>query len=81
MAERSLEEKKEKFKEIAEKRMDKAIKGISLLGNLSRKYDYEYSEEDIEAMINALNREVQGVKKRFDEEMGKSMKGVFSFGE
>lgn len=80
MAEKTIEEKKAKFKEIAEKRMDKALKGISLLGNLSRKYDYEYSEEDVDAMIGALEKEIHAVKKRFDEEMGKQPKGVFSFG-
>ena len=54
------------FKEIAQKRTTNAIKSIALIGNLSNKRDYEYTEEEVTQILNALTQAINDVKKRFE---------------
>ena len=56
-----------KFVELAEKRMTKALKDIHLIGNLSNKNNYQYTSEDAKKMIAALENAVKNIKKKFDE--------------
>ncbi|EIF51375.1 hypothetical protein [Sulfurovum sp. AR] len=58
---------RDKFVELAEKRVTKALKDIHLIGNLSNKNNYEYTEVDYKKIINALDNAVKNVKKRFEE--------------
>ncbi|MCF1458826.1 MAG: hypothetical protein LPH21_15125 [Shewanella sp.] len=55
-----------KFVELAEKRVSRAIKDIRLIGNLSNKSNYSYSEDDVKKIIKALRSEVDALKSRFD---------------
>lgn len=59
---------REKFIELAEKRVNKAIKAIRLVGNLSNKSNYKYEMEDAQKIIKALDREVRDLKARFTSE-------------
>ena len=61
-------DKKANFKRIAEARTNKIIESISLLGNLSNTSYYEYSREQIDAMFNAIQEELDNQKKRFSEQ-------------
>ena len=55
-----------KFVELAEKRVSKAIKDIRLIGNLSNKSNYSYGAEDVKKIIRALDLEVKKLKQRFE---------------
>ncbi|MDD2902711.1 MAG: hypothetical protein PHU44_09795 [Syntrophales bacterium] len=55
-----------KFVELAEKRVSKAIKDIRLIGNLSNKSNYSYTNEDVQKIIKALEGEVKKLKQRFN---------------
>lgn len=55
-----------KFIELAEKRVTKAIKDIRLIGNLSNKGNYSYTDEDVRKIIRALDGEVKRLKQRFE---------------
>jgi hypothetical protein len=55
-----------KFVELAEKRVSKAIKDIRLIGNLSNKSNYSYTDEDVQKIIKALDGEVKKLKQRFN---------------
>lgn len=57
---------RQKFVELAEKRVNRALKDIKLIGNLSNRSNYSYTEKDTKAIINALNKAVAEVKARFD---------------
>lgn len=46
-----MEEKEIKFKELAEKRVNNAIKNIQLIGNLSNTRAYSYTEEDVKKFL------------------------------
>jgi ABC-type Fe3+-hydroxamate transport system substrate-binding protein len=61
-----LEKDREKFVELAEKRVGRAIKDIRLIGNLSNKSNYTYSDEDVKKIIRALDSEVKKLKQRFE---------------
>ena len=54
-----------KFVELAGNRVNKAIKIIRLIGNLSNRSAYEYSDEDVKKILRVLQREVDQVKARF----------------
>lgn len=60
------EKDRTKFVELAEKRVSKAIKDIRLIGNLSNKSNYSYTEEDVRKIIRALDIEVKKLKHRFN---------------
>ena len=57
--------KRAKFLELAQKRMTNALHDIRLVGNLSNRTAYEYSEKDVQKMIKALEDGVSDLKKRF----------------
>jgi transcription elongation GreA/GreB family factor len=54
-----------KFVQLAEKRVIRAIKDIRLIGNLSNKSNYSYSDEDVRKIIRALDREIKSLRQRF----------------
>ena len=56
---------REKFVSIAEKRVNKTIKDINLIGNLSNKSNYAYTESDIGKIFSALNKELRKAQERF----------------
>ena len=67
---------RKKFVELAEKRVNRAIKDIKLIGNLSNRSNYVYTEKDAKAIVAALNKAVAEVKARFDRK-GDEAESVF----
>ena len=60
-----MENKRANFKRIAENRTNKIIDQISLLGNLSNSSYYEYTDDQIEAIFNAIQEELDKQKAKF----------------
>ena len=54
-----------RFVELANKRVTNAIKGIRLVGNLSNKRAYQYTEAEGKKIIKALQDEVDALRTRF----------------
>ena len=71
-------EKATKFERLAEKRVSDAIKKLRLIGNLSNKHNYAYTDEHVQQIIKALDAEMQLLKSRFREETDTKSFG-FSF--
>ncbi len=69
-----MESKREKFKRIAENRTNKIINMIDLLGNCANKNNYEYTDEDIKSIFNAIESSLKMSKMKFAE---KQEKGKF----
>lgn len=67
-------DKKGNFKRIAEARTNKLLDALVLLGNLSNKSYYEYSQEQVDAMFDAIQEELDNQRKRFSEEEHKKRK-------
>jgi len=61
---------REKFVELAEKRVNKAIKDLLLIGNLSNRSNYKYGDEDVRQMFGALERELKHARERFQTQLG-----------
>jgi hypothetical protein len=57
--------KREKFILIAEKRVNRTIKDIRLIGNLSNKNNYAYSDKDVNKIVLALEQEIKMLKIKF----------------
>ena len=70
-----MQKSREKFVDLAEKRVTKALKAVQLIGNLSNSKVYGYTPEDISEIFKALNGAVQDAKSRFSE--GKAGSGTF----
>lgn len=74
-----MSKKREKFIELAEKRVNNAIKQIQLIGNLSHTGNYEFDEADYQKIFRALDGELREMKRKFVEASVGS-KGKFSLG-
>lgn len=62
---RFMRDKKAKFIELANNRVNRTIKDLRLIGNLSSRTSYEYTDEDAKKIIRALQREIDDLKLRF----------------
>lgn len=57
--------KNEKFKKIAQQRTRNIIKTLKLLSNCSNTRHYEYSEEEVKKIFNAIDKELKSTKNKF----------------
>ena len=70
--------KKEKFRELAQGRVNKALKAIELIGNLSETKNYEYDETQVKKIFSHLESALDSSKKRFQEKLKKKKKTEFT---
>lgn len=68
-------DKKAKFIELGTKRVNKVIKGLKHIGNLST---YEYDQEQVDKMFDALTAALDTARARF-QTGGKKKDGDFTF--
>jgi len=61
------ESKEEKFRRIATKRTRRILDNLRLLGNCARTHTYSYSEDDIDKIFSAIDKEYKRVKMLFDK--------------
>lgn len=59
------ETKRERFVRIAEARTNRILDNMRLLGNCSHKGNYDYTDDDIKKIFNALESELRRQKARF----------------
>ena len=64
--------KREKFREIAESRTNKALDAISRIGNLSNRSLYEWEDAELRKILKALRDAVSEVEARFASPKGKA---------
>ena len=58
-------EKRERFKRVAENRTNRIIDQIRLLGNCSNRSNYEYTDDEIKKIFNAIEQELKNTKNQF----------------
>ena len=56
---------RQRFVELANKRVTKTIKDLRLVGNLANRRSYTYEDADAKKIIRALQRELDVLKARF----------------
>ena len=70
--------KREKFVRLATGRVNKAIKEIQLIGNLSNRTYYEYSNADIEKIFGELREQLRISREKFNPAEKKNKKQRFT---
>lgn len=60
------ESSREKFVRLAESRVNNLVKTMRLLGNLSNKSNYSYTDQDVDKIFKTLERELRNAKSRFN---------------
>lgn len=65
---RDMPIKRDKFVELAEARVNKTLKDLQLIGNLSNRSAYEFSEADIRKIFGALQKGLDSAKARFSRD-------------
>ncbi len=61
-----MSKNREKFIELAEKRVTKTIKDLRLVGNLANKTNYNYTDDDSKKILNVLENELKNVRRKFE---------------
>lgn len=70
--------KKERFKTVASRRVQKVLDDLESLSKCANRSTYEYSDEDVRKMMKAITDKVQLLKLSF-EATNKSSKKTFEF--
>ncbi|MFL2819253.1 MAG: hypothetical protein ACJ0BR_06325 [Candidatus Puniceispirillales bacterium] len=63
----NIRNNREKFKTLANKRVNKALQTLKLIGNLSNKRHYDYDDTDAKKILKALDDELKSVKQKFSK--------------
>ena len=58
--------KQEKFVELAETRVPKALKQFTMIGNLSDRSKFEYTDKQVKQIYDALKESLDQMKARFE---------------
>ncbi len=78
MAKAKSKSRKERFKEVAGRRVQKVLDDIDSLSNCANKSTYEYTDEEIRKMMRAINEKVTLLKLAFTTS-SKTGKQTFEF--
>jgi hypothetical protein len=57
--------KSEKFRDLATKRVNRVVHDLELVGNLSNRSAYEYSDHEVRQIMRAIDEAVAETKRRF----------------
>lgn len=63
---------RDKFISLAEKRTGKALQAIAVIGNLSNKSNYSYTDDDVRKIKKALINQVNEMIAKFATKDGRS---------
>lgn len=55
----------ERFKRLAEARVNRALNDIRLIGNLSNRNNYEFTGEEVDKIFRVLDTELKQARARF----------------
>jgi hypothetical protein len=64
------ETKSQRFERIAERRVNEALRALRLLGNLSDRRNYAYTEDQVALMLGAIEQGCRALKSKFKAEPG-----------
>lgn len=59
------ESRRQRFKRLATKRVNKALNQLRILGNLANKSYYDYTDDDVYKMFKALDSQIKVLKGKF----------------
>jgi len=59
------ESKNDRFKRLAKQRGERVLRDLRLIGNLSNKNNYEYSNTEVKKIFTSIEEELKLSKQRF----------------
>lgn len=68
------EDKHNKFKRLATKRVNEILNKLDILSNCSNKSNYYYTDEDVQKIFNALESKIKETKLQFNTKKKKDFK-------
>jgi hypothetical protein len=74
---KTREKDRQKFIDLANKRVSRALQTIQLIGNLSNRSNYDYSQDDVAKIMKALTDEISACRKKFEIAIKKQSKPEF----
>lgn len=69
-----VETRNERFKRLAVFRTNAVLEKLRILGNLSNKTNYDYSDEEINKIFYAIDSQLRNLKARFTSKNRKEFK-------
>lgn len=60
-----LSQKQERFKRLATKRTNSILERLRVLGNCSNRNVYDYTEQEINKIFSAIDRQIKETKAKF----------------
>lgn len=66
--------KKSNFKRLAEARGNRVLKDLRLVGNLSNRNNYEYTDKEVNILFSAIEQELRAVKASFQRNQKNEVK-------
>lgn len=67
------ESKADSFSRLANQRLSKAVERMRMIPRLSNKSLYDYTPEQVEALIEALTTEVNDIETAFSGQVGRAL--------
>jgi hypothetical protein len=71
--------RRERFENVAGKRVQAILNKLELLGNCSNKHNYDFDENDVRKMFNAIKERLKQTENKFTAEVNKKSKTRFEF--
>lgn len=78
MARKNQTLKRDRFENVAGKRVQKVLDTMESLSKCANRNNYEYSDEDVSKMIKAIKEQVRILELSYNEK-SKSKSKIFSF--
>lgn len=72
-------ENRKRFEKVAGNRVQFILDKLELLGNCSNRSNYDFTEEDVKKMFNAIKDKTKQIEVRFQDELSKQDKSKFKF--
>lgn len=69
-----MRDREKRFLELAETRVNKVLEGMRLIGNLSNKRNYDYTDDQIKKIFLALDDQLKDLKNKFKSENNSNTK-------
>ena len=60
--------KEERFRRLAEQRVNGILDKLRLLGQLANRRNYSYEQDQVDTIFRAINREVKSAKAKFGQD-------------
>lgn len=69
-----MENRRERFKRLASKRTTNVLNQLRVLSNLSDRNNYDYTDDDVKRIFNAIEDQLHIIKAKFQSKIRKEFK-------